>query len=280
MKTFTCHAALIAAILASSACTPVKTGSSSETTVAAKSADAPGCAMKTASGLGYTILKKGTGAMPGPRDKVTINYKGTLAVGGTQFDANDGASFGVDAVVPGFGEGLQLVQPGGSIKLCIPAALGYGERATGTIPANSDLVFTVDLLSVTAAPPETLAAADRSCDQKTASGLGYQILNAGEGASPTDDHVVLVGYAGYLAKDGTKFDASDQAAFPVTGVVPGFSEGLKLMKKGARYRVCIPSALGYGARAAGPIPPGSDLVFIVDLIDMKSNAEIKAMQGG
>jgi FKBP-type peptidyl-prolyl cis-trans isomerase len=273
MKKTIQKSALISAVIALSACAAVKPDQPAKTeTVKAA------CDMKTASGLGYTITKKGSGAVPGPSDKVTINYKGTLASDGSVFDQNDGASFGVDGVVPGFGEGLQLVQPGGSIKLCIPAALGYGSTGTGGIPANSDMVFTVDLLSVSPAPPEFLAVADRTCDQKTASGLGYQELQAGAGINATNEHVVLVGYAGYLQTDGEKFDQSERAAFPVTGVVPGFSEGLKLMKKGARYRLCIPSTLGYGNRAAGPIPAGSNLVFLVDLQDMKTNAEIKALE--
>jgi FKBP-type peptidyl-prolyl cis-trans isomerase len=238
----------------------------------------PGCDQKTASGLGYRMLAEGKGDAPGERDKVTLNYKGTLAADGTVFDANDGASFGVDGVIPGFGEGLQLVKPGGSIRLCIPAALGYGAQASGKIPANSDLVFDVDLISVSPAPPQILPVEARSCKEKTASDLGYDVLKAGEGGSPTNDHVVLIGYAGYLASDGQLFDQNDHAPLAVQGVVAGFSEGLKLMNKGGKYRLCIPSKLGYGAKATGPIPANSDLVFLVDLIDMKSQAELKAMQ--
>jgi FKBP-type peptidyl-prolyl cis-trans isomerase len=268
------HLALICAAISLPACAAVKSEKQKPKKVAAGAA----CKMKTATGLGYTIIKKGVGAAPGPNDKVTINYKGTLATNGKVFDQNNGASFGVDGVVPGFGEGLQLVQPGGTIKLCIPAALGYGNSAAGSIPAGSDLVFNVDLLSVSAAPPAFLPVAQRSCTQKTASGLGYQELRAGSGENATDNHVVLVGYSGYLETDGKKFDESDQAAFPVTDVVPGFSEGLKLMKKGAQYRLCIPSTLGYGSGGAGPIPANANLVFLVDMLQMKTMAEIKAME--
>jgi FKBP-type peptidyl-prolyl cis-trans isomerase len=263
-------------------CTPVtskdagKDAAAKGMAVAAK----PGCDQTTPSGLGYRMITEGTGALPSARDKVTINYKGTLAANGNVFDENKGASFGVGGVIPGFAEGLQLVKPGGSIRLCIPAALGYGAQGSASIPANSDLVFDVDLLSVAAAPPEVLPAEQRTCSQKTASGLGYDVLTPGEGASPTDDYVVLIGYAGYLASDGKTFDQNDQTAFPVSQVVPGFSEGLKLMNKGAKYRLCIPSALGYGARESGPIPANSDLVFIVDLLEMKTMAEIQKLQGG
>ena len=280
MKTILSITALSAIIL--TGCTPVPPKDAGGTAAAQVAANAakPGCDQTTPSGLGYRMLKAGEGNVPGERDKVTINYKGSLAANGAVFDENKGASFGVGGVIPGFAEGLQLVKPGGSVRLCIPAALGYGANVSEKIPANSDLVFEVDLLSVAAAPPAILPADQRSCSDKTASGLGYQILTPGEGVAPTDDDVVLIGYAGYLAADGKSFDQNDQTAFPVKAVVPGFSEGLKLMKKGAKYRLCIPSALGYGARESGPIPANSDLVFLVDLIEMKTMAEIQKSQGG
>ena len=61
-------------------------------------------------------------------------------------------------------------------------------------------------------------------------------------------------------------------------MIPGFTEGLKLMSRGAVYRVCIPAALGYGAKATGPIPANSDRVFQIQVLDFKSRAEIEAMR--
>ncbi len=123
---------------------------------------------------------------------------------------------------------------------------------------------------------------NRSGDSKvveTASGLQYKVLKAGTGAAkPTDDDIVLVNYEGKLTS-GTTFDASQQPTpMAVKGVVPGFSEGLKLMNKGAKYRFWIPPALGYGDKAAGPIPANSVLVFDLELLDWKSEAEIRQMQ--
>jgi len=111
----------------------------------------------------------------------------------------------------------------------------------------------------------------------TPSGLQYRVLKEGEGASPTASDVALVGYKGTLL-DGTPFDENPQAAMPVDGVVPGFSEGLQKMKKGGEYRLWIPPQLGYGDQEAGTIPPGSVLVFDVTLHDFKSRAEIMQMQ--
>ncbi len=69
-----------------------------------------------------------------------------------------------------------------------------------------------------------------------------------------------------------------QAAFPVEGVIPGFSEGLQMMAKGSTWRFCVPAALGYGAQASGPIPANSDLVFQVELVDFKTAAELEALR--
>jgi len=113
----------------------------------------------------------------------------------------------------------------------------------------------------------------------TASGLQYQILSPGQGgATPTDTDVALINYVGKLP-DGTVFDQSRQPTpMPVAGVVPGFSEALKLMPKGAKYRVWIKPDLGYGATASGPIPANSILNFDIELLDFLPEAVIRQMQ--
>ncbi len=123
---------------------------------------------------------------------------------------------------------------------------------------------------------------NRSADSsivQTTSGLQYKVLKPGTGtAKPTDADVVLVNYEGKL-ENGTTFDASQQPTpMPVKGVVPGFSEALKLMPKGAKYRVWIPPVLGYGDKVTGPIPANSVLVFDLEMLDWKSEAEIRQMQ--
>ncbi len=115
--------------------------------------------------------------------------------------------------------------------------------------------------------------------ETTQSGLQITTLTPGEGASPVDGDVTLVNYEGRLP-DNSVFDAAEQQAMPVSGVVPGFSEGLKKMQKGGKYRLKIPSALGYGSTPppGSPIPADTDLTFDVELLDFKSEAEIQAMQ--
>ena len=95
---------------------------------------------------------------------------------------------------------------------------------------------------------------------------------------PTDADVALINYEGKLL-NGTVFDKSQQPTpMPVAGVVPGFSEALKLMPKGSKYRVWIKPSLGYGAETKGPIPGNSTLVFDIDLIDFLPEAVVRQMQ--
>ena len=123
-----------------------------------------------------------------------------------------------------------------------------------------------------------LAAAGNAGMKATPSGLLYKELKAGTGPHPTDTDIALVQYEGKLA-DGTVFDKSQQPTpLPVAGVVPGFAEGLKLMSKGAKYRLWIKPELGYGAEAKGPIPANSTLQFDVELVDFLPEATVRQLQ--
>ncbi|MCJ2183951.1 FKBP-type peptidyl-prolyl cis-trans isomerase [Novosphingobium sp. 1949] len=90
-------------------------------------------------------LKSGEGAPPPAGSWVLVNYKGLLS-DGTQFDAADGMPLDLSNVVPGFAQGLMQMQRGGHYRMTIPPELGYGAEASGPIPANSTLIFEVDLI--------------------------------------------------------------------------------------------------------------------------------------
>lgn len=100
----------------------------------------------------------------------------------------------------------------------------------------------------------------------TASGLQYEVLKEGTGTAPKATDKVTVNYQGSLV-DGTHFDSGQGVSFPLNGVIPGWTEGLQLMKEGATYRFVIPPELAYGERGAGRvIPPNATLVFEVELL--------------
>lgn len=103
--------------------------------------------------------------------------------------------------------------------------------------------------------------------------IRLETVKAGAGRFPTDTDVAIIKYTGKLS-DGTKFDEGENAPLPVGGVVPGFAQGLKRMQIGGVYKLHIPSELGYGERGAGGvIPPNADLVFDVELQDIKTQEE-------
>ncbi|MEM7357477.1 MAG: FKBP-type peptidyl-prolyl cis-trans isomerase [Pseudomonadota bacterium] len=105
----------------------------------------------------------------------------------------------------------------------------------------------------------------------TESGLLYEVLREGKGKQATAEDKVRVHYLG-MFPDGTAFDSSYQGNapvdFPVTQVIPGFSEGLQLMKEGGKYRFVMPAELGYGELGQGNIGPNQVLVFEVELLSV------------
>jgi FKBP-type peptidyl-prolyl cis-trans isomerase FkpA len=109
-------------------------------------------AITTKSGLIYLSLKEGNGAAPAAGDKVKVNYRGML-VDGTEFDSSykrgEPVEFALNSVIPCWTEGVQMMKPGGKAKLVCPAAIAYGERGAGPIPANATLVFEIELIGVT-----------------------------------------------------------------------------------------------------------------------------------
>jgi FKBP-type peptidyl-prolyl cis-trans isomerase len=122
----------------------------------AKNKTAPGV-KTTASGLQYQVIAQGTGPRPGPNDTVQVNYTGTF-VNGEVFDASakhEGggpASIPLAGVIPGFKEGLQLMQTGGHYKLFIPSSLAYGAQPQGPMPPNETLIFDVTLVKTGPTP--------------------------------------------------------------------------------------------------------------------------------
>lgn len=106
----------------------------------------------------------------------------------------------------------------------------------------------------------------------TESGLQYEVMEEGDGATPSASDVVTVHYRGTLL-DGTEFDSSyrrgEPATFPVTGVIPGWTEALQLMPVGSKYKLWIPSELGYGEGGSGDIGPNATLVFEVELLGIE-----------
>jgi FKBP-type peptidyl-prolyl cis-trans isomerase FklB len=122
---------------------------------------------------------------------------------------------------------------------------------------------------------EAFLAANKKKDSviTLASGLQYKVITEGAGKMPTLNDTVTTNYRGTLI-DGTEFDNSykrgEPATFPVSGVIPGWTEALQHMKVGAKWQLFVPSNLGYGERGAGQtIGPNATLIFEVELLSIK-----------
>ena len=236
---------------------------------------------KTASGLQYSILKKGNGIRPEQGDKVFVHYVGKL-MNDTIFDSSykrgEPFSFnlGEGRVIKGWDEGIALLQEGDSALLIIPPDLGYGNRAIGSIPANSTLKFIVSLEKVEKAPKIEPFDITNKETETTESGLKIVRVKKAEkdAIKPSIGDNVVVPYTGYF-EDGKIFDSSVRRGEPITftlgkgQVIKGWEEGISLLAKGEKARLIIPYNLAYGENGRPPaIPPKANLIFDVELVDV------------
>ncbi len=152
------------------------------------------------------------------------------------------------------------------------------EPADATEPGEGEADSSADASAPTT-PTESLHGflaenAAREGVVTTASGLQYEVLTSGEGATPGPTDVVTTHYHGTF-EDGRVFDSSVQrgvpASFPVNGVIKGWTEALQMMKVGDKWRIVCPPELAYGASGRAGIPPNATLVFEVELLDVKPN---------
>jgi len=235
---------------------------------------------KTESGLEYLVLKRNDeGASTKAGQLVKVHYTGTLE-DSTKFDSSRDRDtpfsfmLGEGKVIKGWDEGLALMKKGERYLFRIPSELGYGEQEAGggKIPANSTLIFDVELIDMYDAPPYNVEGKE---PETTASGLKIYRMNSTDGVQPQVGQQVFVHYRGTL-EDGTKFDSSWDRGQPLPfplgqgRVIKGWDEGIGMLKVGEAARLVIPSDLGYGPRGFGSvIPPNSTLIFDVLLMDVK-----------
>jgi peptidylprolyl isomerase len=249
------------------------------------------------SGLQYMDDSLGTGREAKTGDLVSIHFKGWMVPKDTASELfsdwsadqtksklslgdskmrNQPIKFIIStgSFIKGTDEGIVGMKTGGIRTMIIPSKLAYGEAGVGFIPPNTDLKVVIELLEVKDKGVAEKWDVDSTLFKTTASGLKYAIISQGEGPAVEAGKVVTVHYSGYL-QDGTLFDSSIERDEPIQFVVgqgqviPGWDEGMLLLKKGDRARFIIPPQLGYGEMPLEKIPANSTLIFDTEIVDVK-----------
>lgn len=239
----------------------------------------------TDSGLQYEILEAGEGVKPEVGDIVVVQYVGSLE-DGTIFDSSiargEPAQFalGQGVVIPGWDEGIALMNIGDKMRLVIPPTLAYGTAgAGGVIPPNATLTFEVELLGVveptpTPLPPDPPTAVNESDYSETEAGMLFFVLQEGDGDQPQLGDSVAFHFSGWL-EDGTSIGTSYPTGQPVDiilgqqSIMPGWDNALTQMNVGEITQFILPPELGLGEVGSPPaIPPNSTLIFEIELIEI------------
>jgi FKBP-type peptidyl-prolyl cis-trans isomerase len=249
----------------------------------------------TESGLSYMDDSLGTGTEAKMGDLVSVHFTGWIvsdstnlyedwSADSTRMNHSIGTSegrpplkfvLGEGNFIKGSEEGIAGMKPGGKRTLIIPSENAYGEQGIGPIPPNSSLKVVITLLETKEIETVEMWEADTTKFNTTKSGLKYQILEEGSGEKVDSGDAVTVHYSGFLS-DGYKFDSSVERDEPfkfVVGqrmVIPGWDEGIALLKEGDKAKFIIPPGLGYGEMPVGKIPANSTLIFDVELIDVEN----------
>jgi FKBP-type peptidyl-prolyl cis-trans isomerase len=209
------------------------------------------------------LFADGTNSLPD--EKSRVSYSIGMMLGNNYFKRQNLDASVVDINV--VTEAIKAVMAGGPMLLT-------DEEAQTTLRAFGQ-EYAAKVAKKAKADGEAFLAANKNNPgvQTLPDGLQYQVITNGTGALPAASDVVTVNYRGTLV-DGTEFDSSykrgQPATFPVGGVIPGWTEALKMMKVGSKWKLFIPAELAYGERGQRGIPPNSALIFEVELLGTKT----------
>ncbi|HPH46344.1 MAG TPA: FKBP-type peptidyl-prolyl cis-trans isomerase, partial [Chryseolinea sp.] len=248
--------------------------------------------VKDVYGLRMVIETLGTGLPANFSNTVKVKYKGTFFFNGVTFDEETtsysvipNASTNQWSVIDGWKIALTTLPEGSKAKIYVPSGLAYGPQAYGPIPANSILVFDIEILDVvrTAAYYEKIRTDSTAIDLyldnkglyddavKDSTGLRYIITQSGTGDSPSLYDKVKIKYTLRLLTDDTNtlgtgtIEPDANFYSRVVDYIDGLKIGLQKINKGTKATFYIPSGYAYGTVTSGTIPANSNLIFEIEL---------------
>lgn len=242
-------------------------------------------AYKDPSGIRLAVNTLGTAGLPPRRDQqAKVKYKGML-LDGTVFEENVITNY-VGNFITGWQRGLTMLPKGTSATIYIPSALGYGTQAVGPIPANSILIFEVEMQDVILSAgeklraPTDITAIDNYLTENNitavadTTGVRYVITQTGTGDAPGWYSKVKFNYTGKLM-NGTEFftgTSEPNSAFDsrVVDYIHGISIALSKLSPGGKGTFYIPSGLAFGPndQSTAPVPANSNVIYEIELTEI------------
>ncbi len=238
----------------------------------------------TETGLQFLEMEPGEGPTPQDGDLVTMNFVASLP-DGSEFansylqGAPATAIIGSEQLLPGWEEGVKMMTEGSRARMILPPELAFGEEGYGMIPANSEIILIVELISVSAPPTPPEVSMDNLTT--TDSGLMFYDLEVGDGTEAVEGYTVATDFSIWVQEEGEdRFVGSSNEGQPITfevgrgdTVFLGWEEGVVGMKVGGKRYLVIPPELGMGEMGAGDIPGNATLIMEIELIDVQEPAK-------
>lgn len=249
-------------------------------------------ARKDVSGIYFNIIEEGSGFPPKASSEVRFEYTLSIIGSTSTVDESDGPLLtDMEDLIPGMQVGLSLLTPGSKAVVYIPSGYAYGSSNLPGIPANSNLRFEVEFISVTQTTAEAnqLKADTLALEQyletnevenvvKDTTGLRYVITQEGTGPTATLYNKVKLNYTGSVLTTGAIFfngSNGPTAVFDsrVINYIYAFQAGLTKMKAGTKATLYVPSVLGFGNQSVSgtggiTIPANSNLIYEIELVEI------------
>lgn len=249
-------------------------------------------AITTESGLQYVDVVVGEGPKPQLGDIIVMNMIGYLPDGTIFYNSYElgepiVAIYGQDPLLPGWEEGVGMMNSGGTSKLGLPSELAFGEQGAGVVPPNSPIVLEVQLVSSSPAPEPAAVSEDQLT--ATDSGLQYYDIESGKGEQAAENSIVSTHYKIWVKVDDdtNQLIVSSEMSQPISFVVgrgdmvfPGWEEGTTGMKVGGVRLLVVPPELALGETGGGSIPPNATLIMELELLDVTQPPKITEVDEG
>ena len=240
----------------------------------------------TDSGIKYAVITEGEGPTAEIGEVVEVHFTAWVEEDLSMFgDSHNGLPLqfilGREEILAGWDEAVSLMQQGESAQFILPPELAFGEEGVpGMVPPNANVIFELDLVSISPAPPTPTPAPpptniDEDEYRDTKNGVKIATIEEGDGPVPQLGDTVTVHYRLWL-EDGTQVDNSYDRGQPYPFIIgqgqtiPGWEEGVLNMVQGETAQIIVPPELGYGDVANGPIPANATLIFEITIVDIES----------